>query len=102
MKFSDKANELYHEYMSLAHAVQSGVAAQMEKQPDAAATSPKHLRTGVNMAMVEHSALLELLIAKGIITDEEYLTSLVQKTREEKEKYERILSDAYGAKVDLA
>lgn len=61
-------------YEKAAHAMQTGVAFLMERGDNA--TSPKHLRVGVNSAMVEHAALVRLLIGKGVITDEEYTHSL--------------------------
>jgi hypothetical protein len=95
-KFGKKEIELHNLYIN---AVQSGVAFSVAKGEGD--TSPKHLRTGVNLAMVEHAALTELLIEKGLITYEEFLTALVKKTREEEEKYEDNLSVVYGKKVTL-
>lgn len=87
-------------YMALTHAIQSGVAFELEKVPDSA--SPKHLRVGVNMAMVEHGALVGLLMKKGLITEDEYWDALLEGLEQEKVKYERILSDLYGGKITIA
>jgi hypothetical protein len=71
-------------YGEAAHAVQTAIKWQMETQgTDAAGTSPKHLRVGVNMALVENSALVMLLLEKGIITDEEWYAVLADATEEE-------------------
>lgn len=102
MELSERAAQLHTEYLKLAHAVQSGVAYQMEKDPNGAATTPKHLRVGVNMAMVEHSALALLLMKKGIITDVEYYEMLIVQATAEKEKYELVLSQMYGGSIKLA
>src|SRR5690348_17509394 len=72
-------------YMKAAHAMQSGVAAKMRMDPKD--TEPKHLRVGVNAAMVEHSALAQLLLKKGIITREEYTAELADVMEEEARKY---------------
>ena len=64
-----KLDKLRSEYVSLAHAMQSGVAAKMGFDPSE--TSPKHLRVGVNTAHIDFGALMHLLIEKGIITEEE-------------------------------
>jgi hypothetical protein len=102
---ADKAD-----YQDLCHAMQSGVAAKMVLYAGASPrsieastgeTSPKHLRVGVNAAMCDHSALVELLIKKGIITSEEYLDSATEVMAREVASYERELSEAYGSKVTL-
>src|SRR5687767_13839287 len=46
-------------YLKLCHAMQTGVAFKMEK--DNKDTTPKHLRVGINAAMVDHAALTNLL-----------------------------------------
>lgn len=97
---SEKIAELGAAYASLCHAMQSGVA--MKMQIVGAETQPKHLRVGVNSAMVDSSALAYLLIRKGLITEEEYLEELCQFMKREVESYEKWLSDHYGKKVSLA
>lgn len=83
-----------------AHAVQSGVAAKMEI--GGTDTSPKHLRTGINVAMADHAGLAELLISKGIITREEYVDAIAHSMEAEQARYEQELSDHYGTTVRLA
>lgn len=87
-------------YVAAAHAVQSGIAAQIgdgsEKSLLLAAANPKHLRTGLNLAMVEHAALVGLLVSKGIITAAEYAKALADETEREKERMEKMLSDERG------
>lgn len=72
-----------------AHGVQSGVAYE-ESNRLSDATSPKHLRTGVNIAMVDHAALAYLLIGKGIITEEEYKEAIRQAMNDEVARYEEM------------
>jgi len=90
------------EYVSLVHAMQSGVAfdiaAHGEKR---AGADPKHLRVGVNVALVESSALWTLLVRKGIISEEEKVASLTEAHIAEVQRYEDHLSKTTGAKVVL-
>lgn len=55
-------------YTAAAHAIQAGVAMELEldqrEKGSAGPASPKHLRTGVNMAMVHEGALANLLVTK--------------------------------------
>ena len=57
-------------YLAACHAIQSGVA--FEHSQGSTDGTPKHLRTGINIAMCDHAALVKLLVAKGLFTDEEY------------------------------
>jgi hypothetical protein len=89
-------------YKRAAHAMQSGVAQEMEMPERSKATDPKHLRVGINVAMVDHSALVTLLIAKGVLTEDEYLAAIADAMEQEKSRYEASLSEALGIKVTLA
>lgn len=86
-------------YKAAAHAMQTGVAAKMNY--DQAETAPKHLRVGINSAMVEHSALAALLIEKGVISEAEYLTALADGMERERDTYAEWLRAAFGANIDL-
>lgn len=87
-------------YQAAAHAMQSGVAMEMNHNPKP--TEPKHLRVGVNAAMVDHSGLVELLIKKGLITREEYISAIADAMEREKSRYEEALTRRLGTKVSLA
>ena len=89
------------EYETLVHAIQTGVKYKMEIEGPGAETSPKHLRTGLNAAMVEHGALVKLLVDKGLIAQEKYERELLEFMRREKEDYERWLSAHHGANITL-
>ena len=78
-------------YQAAAHAMQTGVAFTMDFDPSP--TTPKHLRVGVNSAMVEHGALAALLMQKGIITEVEYLESLADFMEKERDSYVKMLKD---------
>src|SRR5690349_12349124 len=88
--------ERYHE---LAHAMQSGVAWELQRDPTPG--TPKHLRVGVNVALCDHSALVKLLIAKGLITEQEYWTAVVAEMAAEVQRYEERLSQTYGRTIRL-
>ena len=86
---------------ALLHAIQSGVAHEMRF--DAGATEGKHLRVGVNNALLENAAVAKILIDKGLITEEEYFNSVIARLEEEKARYEaRISARHNGAKITLA
>lgn len=86
-------------YERAAHAMQSGVAMMMNYDPKP--SNPKHLRVGVNSAMVEHAALAHLLIGKGLITEEEYVESIITFMEREVKIYEGLLKDILGTEVHL-
>lgn len=90
-------NERYEKAL---HAMQSGV--MMEMNFNAKPTDPKHMRVGINSAMVNDSAIANLLMAKGIITSDEYVEAVTVTMEAEAARYEKHLSDHYGIKVTLA
>lgn len=92
-------------YFAAGHAIQSGVKTDMEtdvNHQSQGATTPKHLRTGLNLVMADHGSLAKLLIDKGIITEDEYLTAIADGAEREKARYEQILTDRLGTKITLA
>lgn len=92
-------SQFHDRYTQLAHAVQSGVA--MELQFDGASGESKHLRTGINMALVSHGVLVRLLIEKGVFTQQEYEAALLVGIEDEKRAYEERLSARLGKIVRL-
>lgn len=86
-------------YEQAAHAMQTGVAVEMNYRPES--TSPKHLRTGINSAMVSHAALAKLLADKGFITEAEYLEWLRVEMIDEVERYEHHLTQIVGSNITL-
>jgi hypothetical protein len=99
----------FDRYHAALHAMQSGVAMEME-QPGNASASPKHLRVGVNAALCDGSGLAKLLMAKGLITLEEYAKAIADEMEAEKARYEQRLTERMskmspnpdGCKVSLA
>jgi len=90
------------DYHDKAHAMQSGVAMKMNIDPGE--TTPKHLRVGVNSAMCDHAALVRILIAKGILSQEEYEAEITAEMGREVERYEAWLTAhvGHGTKISLA
>lgn len=91
-----KEKELLLRYRELVHAVQSGIAASKDKTD----WEPKHLRVGVNMSKVDHAALVNLLIAKGIFTREEYFEELVKMAENEVDMYRAEIARQHGVDPD--
>lgn len=94
-----KLNNFKEEYFKLAHAIQTGVA--YDHEGGSLDGSPKHLRTGLNIAMSDHTSLACLLIKKGIITESEYEDALLIGLKEEVKRYEKQLSEKFNTKVIL-
>lgn len=91
--------------MKAAHAMQSGVKTDMATDPSQqsqGATTPKHLRVGINSAMVDAAAVAELLVAKGIFTEDEYAEAVATAMEREQARYEQVLSARIGKPVTLA
>lgn len=88
--------EYQRRYRAAAHAMQSGVGYKM--QHDIGDTTPKHLRVGVNSAMVEHAALVEMLVDKGILTWTDYYRALAEGMEAEKQRYQTWLNDFYDGR----
>lgn len=92
-------------YRAAAHAMQTGVAVKMEHDPSGETTA-KHLRVGVNSAMVDTAALAELLVEKGIFTEDEYHAALARAMERERDLYQQWVNDHFdgpnGPQVTLA
>lgn len=78
-------------YLEAAHGMQAGVAAVMGLG-DSSETTPKHLRVGINSAMCDHAALVRLLIAKGLFTEQEYAKEVADEMERERDRYELRIS----------
>jgi hypothetical protein len=78
--------EYQTEYLSLAHAIQSGIT--MLANFDVSLQAPKHLRVGLNLALCDIGSLYGLLLAKGIITEEEMHKAIIEGMQREVTSYE--------------
>ena len=98
--------ELSARYTTALHKIQAGVAALMgyaethgERYPEA---EPKHLRVGVNSALLNVSAVGELLVEKGIVTEDELAEKIVEYVEREAEVYrERVQAKFPGTEITL-
>lgn len=95
----EQRQQLLDRHYAASHAVQTGVMYELHQDPRSG--EPKHLRTGLNVALCDHSALAQLLIRKGLMTEEEYLTAIAEEMEAEKRRYEERLSGTYGTKITL-
>jgi hypothetical protein len=86
-------------YREALHAMQTGVAMELESDPRGG--TPKHLRVGVNAAMSDHAALARLLIRKGVISEEEYAEAVRVEMNDMADGYEEKLSERYGRPIKL-
>lgn len=87
-------------YIRALHAMQTGVKFEQEEL-NSTDGSPKHLRVGINSAHVGQTALIQLLIRKGVFTLDEYYESLADEMEIEVKKYEELIAEAIGHPVHL-
>lgn len=78
--------EARQRYAAAMHGVQTGIAYEMEH--GSKETEPKHLRVGVNSALLDSGALATLLMRKGVITEVEYFETLAEFAERELTSYE--------------
>lgn len=95
----DELAKLQQRYLSAMHAVQSGIAQKMTIDPSD--TAPKHLRTGIDSALVSSSALARIMIESGVISEIAWRTMLATVAEEEKASYEADLSRLMGVTIKL-
>lgn len=80
--------EYIKRYEKAAHAMQSAVQYEISSGKNTDAT-PKHLRVGINSSLTDSASLAKLLMAKGIITEEEYFKSLAEGMEQELASYQK-------------
>lgn len=87
------------------HAMQTGVKMELEALQSARADwhekDHKDLRVGSNTALCDQAGLVRLLVAKGLITIDEYENAITQEMAREVERYEKRLSRDLGTTVTL-
>lgn len=88
----------FERYLRLCHAMQSGVKFDQETNPPQP-ESLKHLRVGVNTALVANGVVVDFLIKKGLVTEGEYFKALADGMQREVDRYEKRLSDRLGKPV---
>jgi hypothetical protein len=75
-------------YLKAIHGVQSAIAYEIGAGLSTD-TTPKHLRVGVNSAMVNDKALTVLLMKKGLFTQEEYVAAVADAAEDELAMFEK-------------
>lgn len=91
------SDDLNERYLSAMHAMQSAVAHEIATVGEAASgASAKHLRAGLNGALADTGSLATLLIAKGIITLEEYSQAITEGAEREAERAAQIARQRCG------
>jgi hypothetical protein len=97
METDFKATSDWQRYMRAVKRMQSGVA--ILNDPDDG--SPKHIRVGINSAMVNADAFLHLLVDKGVCTVEEFQKYLADSAEREAARYEAFVQEKYGSNFKL-
>lgn len=92
------SEEFMEEYIRLGHAIQTGVAYEMNRSNIA---EPKHLRTGLNCVMADLGSMTRLLVKKGIISEDEYYEAIIEGLKKEVADSERRLKDLLGMSITL-
>lgn len=90
---------LQNRYLKVMHAVQTGISYKI--QAGETEHSPKHLRVGVNSAMINNAAMVKILVEKGIFTYEDYWNKIIDEAEAEVKRYEEWIEQTTGAKVTL-
>lgn len=91
------------EIQAYQHAVQTGVGLVNDNLSDRGECTPKHLRVGVNAAMVDASAIAMALIGKGVITSLDYARARRELWRREYESYrDQARAKSGNPSLDLA
>ena len=81
------------------HAMQSGVAYEMNS--GSRDTEPKHLRVGINSAMIQMTGLVRLLVDKGIIEPGEYWRYQADEAEREVARYEERANEGGGTRISF-
>ena len=87
-------------YLAACHAMQSGVAFMANH--NANDLSPKHLRVGINTAHVDINSIIQLLIKKGILDQNELDIALCEGMEAEVKLYEEEIKGLSFLNVKLA
>jgi hypothetical protein len=81
-------------YEAAGHAVQSGIAHAIELGWNG--TTPKHMRTGIDLGKADLEGLATLLISKGLITEVEYHEAVADAVEREKARWQIFIAELMG------
>jgi len=96
--------------LELVHSMQTGVQFEIAHEegtveidfgPSSSASNRKHLRVGVNNALVEIGALRNTLIKCGVFEEHIFWSTYIEALEEEVKGYEKKLSEFMGSVVHL-
>lgn len=65
-------------------------------RPNKKMLEPKHLRVGIDMSKADMKGLVELLIAKGVFTADEYMAAVTKSAADEAELQRAALAQEMG------
>ena len=94
-KMNETIEELQQSMLHHQHRMQAGIGVMLSQ--DGEAETPKHVRVGINTALVETGVLGRLLIDKGIITELEYFALIRDGYKAEADGYEEKLGVKLGS-----
>jgi hypothetical protein len=86
-------------YEALAHAIQAGTG--LEQGSYSKDGEPKHLRVGITLARVEHTAVARLCMAAGIFTEAQYFEAVIAELEVEKATITARLEAHYGGRTKI-
>lgn len=86
-------------YLEALHAIQTGIAYSLGRGGHEG--DPKHLRTGIDSALVNDAALARLLVKKGVFTLDEYTEEIRLEACREVDRREAAIFEMTGAVVKL-
>jgi len=87
-------------HLRASHCMQAGVKMEYARGfPDG--DEHVHARVGINVALRDSASLAKLLMAKGLITEAEYLAAIADGMEEEVRQYEQRLTRNFGGKVAI-
>jgi len=82
-------------YEQAAHGVQSAIKYEIEMMQRNVSDHIKHLRTGIDCRAANEQGLANLLIKKGVFTQEEYLEYIRTSMNEELARYQDYMREMY-------
>jgi hypothetical protein len=86
-------------YAALTHAIQAGTG--LEQSSYSKDGKPKHLRVGITLARIEHTAVARLCIAAGIFTEAQYFDAVIAELEREKAIITARLEAHYGGHTKI-
>lgn len=82
---ADQLAQVLTRYQEAQRAMRAGVTLRLDSEP--VHVNPKSLRIDVNSAMVEHAALVGMLLDGGVFTKLQYFTALAEAMERERDSY---------------